>query len=61
MKFTFLWTDIMVWLLVFSLIAWGWVIGRSPQVKKQWRSIFQSKIAISCAVILLFYLFFALL
>jgi len=61
MKFTFLWTDIMVWLLVFSLIAWGWVISRSPQVKKQWRSIFQSKIAISCAVILLFYLFFALL
>ena len=61
MMFSFLWTDIMVWLLVFSLIAWGWVIGRSPQVKKQWRSIFQSKIAISCAVILLFYLLFALL
>ncbi len=61
MMFSLLWTDIMVWLLVFSLIAWGWVIGRSPQVKKQWRRIFQSKIAISCAVILLFYLFFALL
>ncbi len=51
----------MVWLLVFSLIAWGWVIMRSPQVRKQWHQIFQSAIAISCAVILLTYLVFALL
>lgn len=61
MKFTFLWTDIMVWLLVVSLLVWGWIVSRSPQVKKQWHSIFQSSIAISCAVILLFYLMFALL
>lgn len=51
----------MVWLLVFSLFFWGWVVSRSPQVRKQWQSIFQSHIAISCAVILLFYLMFALL
>ncbi len=51
----------MVWVLVFALIAWGWVISGSPQVKKQWITIFQSSIAISCAVILLFYLLFALL
>jgi len=61
MKLTFLWTDIMVWLLIFSLIAWGWVVLRSPQVRKQWQLIFQSAIAISCAVVLLTYLFFALL
>ncbi len=61
MKLTFLWTDIMVWLLVFSLIAWGWVVLRSPQVRKQWHLIFQSAIAISCAIVLLTYLFFALL
>ncbi|HHL18596.1 MAG TPA: ABC transporter permease [Thiothrix sp.] len=61
MKLTFLWTDIMVWLLVFSLIAWGWVVLRSPQVRKQWQLIFQSAIAISCAIVLLTYLFFALL
>ena len=61
MKISLLWTDIMVWLLVFALLAWGWTVSRSPQVKKQWRQIFQSSIAISCAVILLSYLFFALL
>ncbi len=51
----------MVWILVLALIAWGWVISHSPQVRKQWHTIFQSNIAISCAVILLFYLFFALM
>ena len=61
MIFTLLWTDIMVWLLVAALVAWGWVISRSPQVKKQWTDIFRSGIAMASAVILLFYLFFTLL
>ena len=61
MMISLLWTDIMVWILVLALIAWGWVISHSPQVRKQWHTIFQSNIAISCAVILLFYLFFALM
>jgi len=59
--FTLLWTDIMVWLLVAAFVAWGWVISRSPQVKKQWRDIFRSSIAMASAVILFFYLFFTLL
>lgn len=61
MMMTFLWTDMMVWLLVIALIAWGWVVLRSPQVKKQWHAIFQSRIAMACAVVLLFYVSFALL
>lgn len=61
MMFTLLWTDIMVWLLVAAFVAWGWVISRSPQVKKQWRDIFRSSIAMASAVILFFYLFFTLL
>ncbi len=61
MMISLLWTDVMVWILVLALIAWGWVISHSPQVRKQWHMIFQSNIAISCAVILLFYLFFALM
>jgi len=61
MKLTLLWTDIMVWVLVFSIIAWSWVISRSPQVRKQWHTIFKSSIAMASAIVLLFYLFFTLL
>jgi len=61
MKLTLLWTDIMVWILVFSLLALGWVVSRSPQVQKQWHSIFKSSIAMASAIILLSYLLFALL
>lgn len=61
MKLTFLWTDIMVWILVFALLAWGWVLSSSPQVKKQWHTIFKSSIALASAIVLLFYMLFALL
>ena len=61
MKFVVLWTDIMVWVLVFALLAWAWVLSRSPQVKKKWHTIFRSSIAMASAIILLFYLFFTLL
>ena len=61
MKFVVLWTDIMVWILVLALLAWGWGLSRSPQVKKLWHTIFKSSIAMASAIILLFYLFFTLL
>jgi len=61
MKLTLLWTDIMVWTLVISLLVWSRVIARSPQVKKQWHTIFKSSIAMASAIILLFYLLFTLL
>ena len=61
MMWVWLWTDIMVWGLVVALGAWGWTISRSPQVKAQWLAIFRSKIAMSSAIILLFYLSIALL
>ncbi|CAA6822346.1 MAG: Oligopeptide transport system permease protein [uncultured Sulfurovum sp.] len=61
MSLTFLWTDIMVWILVVALMAWGFVISRSPQVKKQWQTIFKSSIAMISAMVLLVYLIFALL
>jgi peptide/nickel transport system permease protein len=61
MKLTLLWTDIMVWILVFALSALGWIISRSPQIRKQWHTIFKSSIAMASAIVLLFYLLFALL
>ena len=60
MTLTYLWTDIMIWLLVVTLFAWGMVISRSPQVKKQWQTIFKSSIAMISAMVLLIYLLFAL-
>ncbi len=61
MSLTLLWTDIMVWILLFATVGWGFVISKSPQVQKQWRTIFKSSIALASSIILLFYLFFALL
>jgi len=61
MTLTFLWTDIMVWILVVSLVALGFVVGRSPQVKKQWQMIFKSSIAMISAIVLLVYVLFSLL
>ena len=61
MTLTYLWTDIMVWLLVVALVAWGMVISRSPQVQKQWKAIFKSSVAMISAMVLLLYLVFALL
>jgi len=51
----------MVWLLVVALVVWGRIISGSPQVKKQWNTIFKSSIAMVSAIVLIFYVLFALL
>ena len=61
MKLTLLWTDIMVWILLFAIIIWGRILSHSPQVQKQWKSIFKSSTALISSIILIFYLLFALL
>lgn len=61
MTLALLWTDMMVWFSVILLLVWGRAIFRSPQVKKQWHTIFKSSIAMASAIILLLYLLFTLL
>ncbi|HHO65257.1 MAG TPA: ABC transporter permease [Epsilonproteobacteria bacterium] len=61
MILTLLWTDIMVWILIMVLVAWGWVVLRSPQVKKLWHTVFRSGVAMASATVLIVYLFFTLL
>ena len=61
MIFSLLWTDILVWGLLSVLIFFGWSASHSPQVKKQWRAVFKSSIAMASVIILFFYLFFTLL
>ncbi len=61
MSLVFFWTDYMIWGLVIAIVLWARVIGKSPQVKKQWTQIFESKVAVISAVILLTYVVIALL
>ena len=61
MKLVLLWTDMLVWSLMIVLLLWSWVISRSPQIKKQWHTIFKSSIAMASSTVLLFYLLFTLL
>jgi len=61
MMVSLLWTDMLVWGLLGVLILLGWGASRSPQVRQQWHTVFRSSIAMASAVVLLFYLLFALL
>jgi len=61
MSFAFLWTDMMVWMLVLALMVWSWILFRSQETKKQWQLVFRSSLATASAVVLLFYLSIALL
>lgn len=61
MTVSLLWTDMMIWGLILALLAWGRLIGRSAQVKKQWLQVFESKVAMVAALVLLFYVLIALL
>jgi len=56
-----LWTDYMIWGLVIAIVFWARIIGKSPEIKRQWRLVFESKVAIVSTVILLFYVFIALI
>ncbi|MDA3807788.1 MAG: ABC transporter permease [Thiomicrorhabdus sp.] len=61
MSFVWLWTDLMVWSLLFVILAGIRSIKNSEQARKQWRSIFESRVAMASMVILTFYFVFALL
>jgi peptide/nickel transport system permease protein len=51
----------MVWTLLCIIVVWSWIVSSSAQVKKTWRTIFKSSIAMASAIVLVFYLFFTLL
>lgn len=61
MSFAWLWTDLMIWTLLFVILAGIRSIKNSEQARKQWRRIFESQVAMASAVILIFYFAFALL
>ena len=61
MSLVMLWTDALVWLLVFAGVLWAWRLSGSAEAKRKWGMVFGTKTAMITAVILTFYLLFALL
>lgn len=59
-EFVVLWTDVMVWLLLFALLFGIRSIRSSVQAKAQWHKIFESKIAMASGLILATYFLIAL-
>jgi len=56
-----LWTDYMIWGLMLALLVWARLISRSPQVRQQWLQIFESRLAMISAILLMVYLLIALM
>jgi peptide/nickel transport system permease protein len=51
-KFVLLWTDATVWALVAFMIAYGWMVARSPNLKASWRKVFRDAPALCSSLIL---------
>lgn len=61
MSFVLLWTDLLMWLFVATLIGGIYQIRQSREACRKWRKIFQSHIAVASALILAGYFVIALL
>jgi len=55
-KIVFLWSDVVVMLLVAALLVYGWRIHRSPNLRASWLKVFRDPPAMCSAVILLVFL-----
>lgn len=51
-KIVLLWTDVAVWLLVFALLAYGWMVARNPNLAANWSKVFRSAPALASSVVL---------
>jgi peptide/nickel transport system permease protein len=51
-KIVFLWTDVVVWLLVASTIAYFIHVRRNPNLTNRWQRVFRDKPALASAVVL---------
>ncbi|HWA36428.1 MAG TPA: ABC transporter permease [Burkholderiales bacterium] len=54
-------TDVLLWLLFAAVAGYAWYCRRRPHLAAPWRRVFQSKAAVACSVILLFFVFIAFL
>jgi len=55
-----LWSDLVVWLLVVSLVGFAWQLSRDEIARERWRFVVQSHTALASSVVLLWFLLIAL-
>ena len=60
-KFVFLWTDLVLWLVVATVVAYVVHVRRSPNLRTTWRHVLRDAPAMSAAVVLLVFITIALL
>jgi peptide/nickel transport system permease protein len=60
-KFVFLWTDLVLWLVVAAVVAYVVHVRRSADLRKTWRHVLHDAPAMSAAVILIAFITIALL
>jgi peptide/nickel transport system permease protein len=60
-KFVFLWTDLVLWLVVATVVAYVVHVRRSPNLRATWRHVLRSAPAMSAAVVLIVFITIALL
>ncbi len=61
MKFSFLWTDILIWLLVLMVIGFAIYSFGKPHLKEPWKIVSKNAMAMSSMLVLLLYIAVALL
>jgi len=60
-KFVFLWTDLVLWLVVAATVAYVVHVRRSPNLRATWRHVLRDAPAMSAAVVLVVFVTIALL
>jgi peptide/nickel transport system permease protein len=60
-KFVFLWTDLVLWLVVATVVAYVVHVRRSPNLRATWRHVLRDAPAMSAAVVLIVFITIALL
>ena len=48
-------TDVLLWLLVAAVFAYGWYCRRRPHLAAPWKRVFQSRAAMITSVVLVCY------
>jgi peptide/nickel transport system permease protein len=60
-KFVFLWTDLVLWLVVATVIVYVILVRRNPNLRATWRHVLRDAPAMSAAVVLAVFIGLALL
>ncbi len=56
----FLWTDILVWLLVLACLTFGWTVARTPALRSSWHAVLARPMGMASLVVLAVFVFIGL-